>query len=82
VGGGATPEAIKQAFDLITRDPKVTAMFVNIFGGIVRCDAIAKGLIATVQSMNLRVPVVARLQGTNMQEAQRLVSNYDPSIYS
>jgi succinyl-CoA synthetase beta subunit len=73
VGGGATPEAIKQAFDLITSDPKVTAIFVNIFGGIVRCDAIAKGLISVVESMNLRTPVVARLQGTNMEQAHKLV---------
>lgn len=73
-GGGATAQAIEQAFQLITNDPKVTAIFVNIFGGIVRCDAIAKGLIATVENMNLRIPIVARLQGTNMQEAQKLVS--------
>lgn len=73
VGGGATPQAIKQAFDLITSDPKVTAIFVNIFGGIVRCDAIAQGLISVVQSMNLRTPIVARLQGTNMEKAHQLV---------
>ena len=75
VGGGATPEAIRQAFDLITSDPKVTAIFVNIFGGIVRCDAIAKGLISVVESMNLKTPVIARLQGTNMEQAHKLVSN-------
>ncbi|KAL8634384.1 MAG: hypothetical protein Q9228_008022 [Teloschistes exilis] len=73
VGGGATPQAIKQAFDLITSDPKVTAIFVNIFGGIVRCDAIAQGLISVVKSMNLRTPIVARLQGTNMESANKLV---------
>ena len=73
VGGGATPSAIKQAFDLITSDPKVTAIFVNIFGGIVRCDAIAQGLISVVKSMNLRTPIVARLQGTNMEKAHELV---------
>ena len=60
VGGGATPEAIKSAFTLITSDPKVTAIFVNIFGGIVRCDAIAQGLINVVQEMNLRLPIVCR----------------------
>ena len=76
VGGGATPEAIRQAFDLITSDPKVTAIFVNIFGGIVRCDAIAKGLIQVVEQMNLKTPVIARLQGTNMEAAHKLVS-YD-----
>lgn len=73
VGGGATPQAIKNAFDLITSDPKVTAIFVNIFGGIVRCDDIAKGLINVVQQMNLRTPIVCRLQGTNMEKAHELV---------
>ncbi|KAF2086601.1 succinate-CoA ligase [Saccharata proteae CBS 121410] len=82
VGGGATPEAIKQAFDLITSDPKVTAIFVNIFGGIVRCDAIAKGLIAVVESMNLRTPVIARLQGTNMEAAQKLINDSGLKIFS
>jgi succinyl-CoA synthetase beta subunit len=74
VGGGATPEAIKEAFDLITSDPKVTAIFVNIFGGIVRCDAIAQGLINVVRQMNLRLPIVCRLQGTNFEKAAELVS--------
>jgi succinyl-CoA synthetase beta subunit len=73
VGGGATPNAIQKAFELITSDPKVTAIFVNIFGGIVRCDAIAKGLIQVVENMSLRIPIVARLQGTNMEEAHKLV---------
>ena len=78
VGGGATPAAIKEAFDLITSDPKVTAIFVNIFGGIVRCDAIAQGLISVVKTMNLRTPIVARLQGTNMEVAAKLVSSDHP----
>lgn len=73
VGGGATPAAIKSAFELITSDPKVSAIFVNIFGGIVRCDAIAQGLINVVQEMDLRTPIVARLQGTNMEQARTLV---------
>lgn len=77
VGGGATPAAIKSAFDLITSDPKVTAIFVNIFGGIVRCDAIAQGLINVVRDMGLRTPVIARLQGTNMEQARKLVC-FDP----
>lgn len=82
VGGGATPEAIKNAFDLITSDPKVTAIFVNIFGGIVRCDAIAKGLINVVETMNLRIPIIARLQGTNMGEAQKLINESGLKIFS
>ncbi|KAF1812789.1 succinyl-CoA ligase-like protein subunit beta [Eremomyces bilateralis CBS 781.70] len=82
VGGGATPEAIKEAFDLITSDPKVTAVFVNIFGGIVRCDAIAKGLIGVVETMDIRTPIIARLQGTNMEEAHRLINESGLKIFS
>jgi hypothetical protein len=52
---------------------QVTAIFVNIFGGIVRCDAIAQGLISVVKSMSLRIPIIARLQGTNMEQAHQLV---------
>ncbi|CAI4218178.1 unnamed protein product [Parascedosporium putredinis] len=68
--------------DLITSDPKVTAIFVNIFGGIVRCDHIAHGLINTVQTLNLKVPIIARLQGTNMAEAHRLLSDSGLKIFS
>ncbi|KAF2860331.1 succinate--CoA ligase subunit beta [Piedraia hortae CBS 480.64] len=82
VGGGATAEAIKEAFDLITSDPKVTAIFVNIFGGIVRCDAIANGLIQVVKQMNLRTPVIARLQGTNMEAAHKLINESGLKIFS
>ena len=82
VGGGATPAAIRSAFELITSDPKVTAIFVNIFGGIVRCDAIATGLIQVVQSMNLRIPIIARLQGTNMEAAHKLINESGLKIFS
>jgi len=82
VGGGATPAAIQNAFDLITSDPKVTAIFVNIFGGIVRCDHIAKGLVNVVQKMNLRTPIVARLQGTNMEQAAKIVNESGLKIFA
>ncbi|KAK2734867.1 Succinate--CoA ligase [ADP-forming] subunit beta, mitochondrial [Myotisia sp. PD_48] len=82
VGGGATPGAIRAAFELITSDPKVTAIFVNIFGGIVRCDAIAQGLIHVVQDMHLRTPIVARLQGTNMEKAHQLINDSGLKIFS
>ena len=82
VGGGATSDAIKEAFELITSDSKVTAIFVNIFGGIVRCDAIAHGLISTVQHLNLKIPIIARLQGTNMAEAHRLINDSGLKIFS
>ncbi|KAI9764725.1 MAG: Succinate--CoA ligase [ADP-forming] subunit beta, mitochondrial [Geoglossum simile] len=82
VGGGATPQAIREAFQLITSDPKVTSIFVNIFGGIVRCDAIAQGLISVVKSMNLRIPIIARLQGTNMEQAHQLINDSGLKIFS
>lgn len=82
VGGGATPAAIRSAFELITNDPKVTAIFVNIFGGIVRCDAIAQGLIHVVNDMGLRTPIIARLQGTNMEQAQKLINDSGLKIFS
>ena len=82
VGGGATPAAIKEAFELITSDPKVTAIFVNIFGGIVRCDHIAHGLINTAKTLDLKVPIIARLQGTNMEEAHRLINDSGMKIFS
>jgi len=82
VGGGATPSAIKEAFELITSDPKVTAIFVNIFGGIVRCDAIAHGLINTVKTLDLKIPIIARLQGTNMEQAHQLINDSGMKIFS
>jgi len=82
VGGGATPAAIKEAFELITSDSKVTAVFVNIFGGIVRCDAIAHGLINTVQSLNLKIPIIARLQGTNVEKAHEIINDSGLKIFS
>lgn len=81
-GGGATAKAIEKAFELITSEPGVTAIFVNIFGGIVRCDNIAKGLIAVTQNMNINIPIVARLQGTNMEEAQQLINDSGLKIFS
>lgn len=81
-GGGATASTIEKGFDLITSDPKVTAIFVNIFGGIVRCDDIAKGLIAVTRHMNLHIPLVVRLQGTNMKEAQQLIADSGLKIFS
>ena len=82
VGGGATGDAIKEAFELITSDPKVTAIFVNIFGGIVRCDAIANGLINTVRDLNLKIPIIARLQGTNTEQAHQIINDSGMKIFS
>merc|ERR1712004_754149 len=68
--GGATADQVKEAFKIITGDPKVNALLVNIFGGIMRCDVIAEGIIAAARELNLSTPIVVRLQGTNVNEAK------------
>ncbi|HET7797971.1 ADP-forming succinate--CoA ligase subunit beta [Nevskia sp.] len=73
VGGGTTAEKVTEAFKLITASPEVKAIFINIFGGIVRCDLIAEGIIAAVKQVGLKIPVVARLQGTNMEKGQAML---------
>lgn len=62
VGGGATAHAVKEAFKIITADPKVHAILVNIFGGIMQCDIIAEGIIAAAKELNLKTPIICRLQ--------------------
>jgi len=74
VGGGATAHAVKEAFKIITSDPKVNALFVNIFGGIMRCDVIAEGIIAAAKELDLATPIVVRLQGTMVDEAKVLIA--------
>jgi len=73
-GGGADKEKVKQAFSLILRDANVTAILVNIFGGIVRCDLIADGVVAAAKELGLRVPLVVRLQGTMAQEGRAILA--------
>jgi succinyl-CoA synthetase beta subunit len=68
VGGGATAERVTEAFNIILTNHQVKAILVNIFGGIVRCDLIAEGVIAAVQEADVRVPVVVRLEGTNVEK--------------
>lgn len=74
VGGGATPERVSEAFKLILANPKVDAILVNIFGGIVRCDEIARGVISAVKEVGVKVPVVVRLQGTNVDKGRELLA--------
>merc|ERR1711874_39942 len=74
VGGGATANQVKEAFKIITGDPKVNAIMVNIFGGIMRCDVIAEGIIAAARELNLATPIVVRLQGTMVDEAKVLIA--------
>jgi succinyl-CoA synthetase beta subunit len=75
VGGGATKERVTEAFKLILSSDKVQAILVNIFGGIVRCDLIAEGIIAAVKEVGLTIPVVVRLQGTNVEKGRELLAN-------
>lgn len=73
VGGGAEKEQIAAAFKIITKDPNVKGIFVNIFGGIMRCDIIAEGVIAAVEEVGLSVPLVVRLEGTNVELGKRML---------
>ncbi len=73
VGGGATKERVTEAFKLILSSDKVKAIFVNIFGGIVRCDMIAEGIIAAVKDVGVKIPVVVRLEGTNVEKGKELL---------
>jgi succinyl-CoA synthetase beta subunit len=73
VGGGATRERVTEAFKLILSDPNVKAILVNIFGGIVRCDLIAEGIIGAVKEVGIKIPVVVRLEGTNVEQGRRLL---------
>lgn len=72
-GGGADKEKVKEAFKLILRDPKVKAILVNIFGGIVRCDLIAEGVVAAAADLGVKVPLVVRLQGTNATQGREIL---------
>jgi succinyl-CoA synthetase beta subunit len=74
VGGGATPDRVAEAFKLILSNPEVKAILVNIFGGIVRCDLIAEGIIQAVREVNVTVPVVARLEGTNVDKGKAILA--------
>ncbi len=73
VGGGASEESVTNAFRIILSDPHVQAILVNIFGGIVRCDVIARGIINAAKAVGVRVPIVVRLEGTNVDEGRRLL---------
>jgi succinyl-CoA synthetase beta subunit len=75
VGGGATKERVATAFKLILSNPKVTAILINIFGGIVRCDIIAEGIISAVKEVGVSMPVVVRLEGTNAPRARELLAS-------
>jgi succinyl-CoA synthetase beta subunit len=73
VGGGADEQQVTTAFQIITQDPNVKGIFVNIFGGIMRCDVIASGIVAAVRNVGLEVPLVVRLEGTNVEQGKRII---------
>uniref|UniRef100_A0A4W3IM71 Succinate--CoA ligase [ADP-forming] subunit beta, mitochondrial n=1 Tax=Callorhinchus milii TaxID=7868 RepID=A0A4W3IM71_CALMI len=75
VGGGATAQQVKEAFKLITSNKKVLAILVNIFGGIMRCDIIAQGIIMAVKDLELKIPIVVRLQGSKVDDAKALIAS-------
>jgi len=75
VGGGATKETVEKAFSIILQDPNVKAILVNIFGGIMKCDIIATGVIAAAKSLSLKVPLVVRLEGTNVALGKKLLND-------
>ena len=82
VGGGTTAERVAEAFKIITSDPNVKAILVNIFGGIVRCDMIAAGIISAVKEVGVNVPVVVRLEGTNVAEGKKMLADSGLAILS
>lgn len=73
VGGGATADQVTTAFQIITKDPSVKGIFVNIFGGIMRCDVIAEGIVEAVERVGLEVPLVVRLEGTNVAQGKEII---------
>ncbi len=82
VGGGATAEKVTAAFKIITTDPDVKAIFVNIFGGIMKCDTIAEGVIKAVKETGLKVPLVVRLEGTNVELGKKMLAESKLNIIS
>ena len=74
VGGGASPEQIENAFRILSSDPSVRAVFINVFGGILRCDRLAEGLIAAIRKLGIALPVVVRMEGTNVELGKKMLA--------
>jgi len=73
VGGGASAEQVKNAFKILVSDPSVKGVFINIFGGILRCDVLASGVVAAAKELQLKIPVVVRMEGTNVEKGQQIL---------
>jgi succinyl-CoA synthetase beta subunit len=82
VGGSADAETVEAGFEIILKDPNVDAILVNIFGGIVRCDRVARGVIQAAKSVDISVPLIVRLQGTNAEEGKKLLDESDITVQS
>ena len=82
VGGGATQEQVRNAFKIILSDPKVKAILVNIFGGIMDCDVIAKGIVAACQEVDLNIPLVVRLEGNNVAAGKETLASSSVALIS
>ena len=82
VGGGATKEKVSAAFKIITADPNVKGILINIFGGIMRCDVIAEGVVAAVKEVGLKVPLVVRLEGTNVEQGKQIIKDSGLNVVS
>jgi succinyl-CoA synthetase beta subunit len=82
VGGGANAQTVEAGFRIILKDPNVEAILVNIFGGIVRCDRVAKGVVEAAKNVDINVPLIVRLQGTNAEEGMEILNNADIEIES
>src|SRR5205823_3275205 len=82
VGGGASKEQVAAAFKIILADPKVKGILVNIFGGIMRCDVIAEGILAAVQETKLNIPLVVRLEGSNVEQGKKIIAESGLAVIS
>jgi succinyl-CoA synthetase beta subunit len=82
VGGGASQDQVKKAFQMILRSDKVRGIFVNIFGGIMRCDVVAGGIVAATKELGLKVPLVVRLEGTNVETGRKILDESGLTIQS
>ncbi|HOK55107.1 MAG TPA: succinate--CoA ligase subunit beta, partial [Armatimonadota bacterium] len=75
IGGGAQAEMVRSALEIVLMDPKVKGVFFNVFGGITRCDEVAKGILEATSTMDIKVPIVARLTGTQAEAGQKLLES-------
>jgi len=82
VGGGANEQQVEEAFKIITSDPKVDALLVNIFGGIMKCDVIAQGIVNAAKKVGLKIPLIVRLEGTNVKQGIEIINNSGLAITS